>query len=482
MAHIIIWNTFNSTTNDRGQTNPTPTGAYRACGPHSMSSWMAQFGYTIKVIDFCHLMAPEDLIAITKRHINNETVAIGCSSTFWKNFYKEPTRYEEPDWIVSPRKKLQKEFKNLDWLLGGQIESFTSRMWQFKWVRFAGYSESTLLKYLDTKFGEDIPRPPFDIAKLGNHYRPDAGIKSFEVLPIQLNRGCIFKCAFCRAPLLGKKKDEYLRNLELVEQELIYNYETFGVTRYYFTDDTVNETQEKVAALAAMAERLPFRLEWVGYLRVDLIASYPDTIDLLRRSGLRGCFFGIETFNPTSAMMIGKGWNGKKAKDFLIELKKAWGTDVAFSLSLIVGFPDDTPEFLDETQKWLIESEMHAWIWQPLYLSSIPTLVDKSKFEQDAEKYGYTFPDKERQHFKWTNKNWTNLTAITKANELTYEKYPYEKIAGWKLAEFAGAMESSMDDIIFKLTPDLDEIDLWPTVRRHIADYVKFQLEYEIEL
>lgn len=482
MAHIIIWNTFDSSTNDIEESVQVPTGAYRSCGPHSMASWMKQYGYTIKVIDFCHLMDPEDLIAITKKYINNETVAIGCSATFWKNLYIEQDRYEEPDWVVGPRRKLQRLFSNLDWILGGMVESFSSRKWKFNWIRFAGYSESELLKYLDDKFGENIPRPKFDIAKLGNHYAPDAGIKSFEFLPIQLNRGCIFKCAFCRSPLLGRRKDEYMRNLELVEEEFLYNYETFGTTRYFFTDDTVNETEEKVQALADIASRLPFKLEWVGYLRLDLIASYPNQIELLRKSGLRGTLFGIESFNPSSAMMIGKGWNGKHAKDFLIKLKKAWGNDISFTLSLIIGFPDDTHEYLAETQKWLIDNEMPDWLWQPLYISSIPTLVDKSKFEQDAEKYGFVFPDKEHRHWYWENKTWNRYQVLAKSREMTKEKYPYIKVAGWRMAEYASSMELPVDDVIHRPSSELDGLDLWPYVRKQVTDYVKFQLEYEPEI
>ena len=51
-----------------------------------------------------------------------------------------------------------------------------------------------------------------------------------EVLPIELARGCIFKCSFCSYDLIGKKVWEFNRSPELIAADLINAYNKFGST------------------------------------------------------------------------------------------------------------------------------------------------------------------------------------------------------------------------------------------------------------
>jgi hypothetical protein len=88
--------------------------------------------------------------------------------------------------------------------------------------------------------------------------------------------------------------------------------------------------------MAEMAQRLPFKLEWIGYNRLDLIGSKPHTIQLLKDSGLKSSFFGIESFHSQASKIVGKGWNGVRGKEFLIELKERWGITTFYQLLLII--------------------------------------------------------------------------------------------------------------------------------------------------
>jgi hypothetical protein len=75
-----------------------------------------------------------------------------------------------------------------------------------------------------------------------------------EALPLDISRGCIFACRFCNYPHLGKSKTDYIRGMEYVKEELIYNYENFGTTNYMILDDTFNETLVKMDAFYKMVE------------------------------------------------------------------------------------------------------------------------------------------------------------------------------------------------------------------------------------
>lgn len=62
MAHLIIWNSLK--TDEFHHTYQIPT---RALGAHVLASWLANFGYKVKVIDFCNLLTPDELFKITEK-------------------------------------------------------------------------------------------------------------------------------------------------------------------------------------------------------------------------------------------------------------------------------------------------------------------------------------------------------------------------------------------------------------------------------
>ena len=62
-----------------------------------------------------------------------------------------------------------------------------------------------------------------------------------KILPLEVARGCIFKCNFCSFPLNGKGKGEAIRDFSYIRDELIENYELYGIEDYWLTDDTFND-------------------------------------------------------------------------------------------------------------------------------------------------------------------------------------------------------------------------------------------------
>lgn len=476
MAHIIIWNSFAHPPASEANLIGSSFSALRPVGPHQLASWLSNFGYHVKVIDFCNMLSTTELLAITERHIDSTTVAIGASSTFWRSG-GESYMYEEPNWIITARKEAQEKYPGLDWLLGGSkvggVLSELNLLFRFKWTKFHHYAEDALLKYLDEKTNSKQIRIPFDIKTLQRHFTDGLGITSHEVLPIELGRGCQFKCSFCRFPLLGKKKGTYIRDYQLVEDELRSNYDRYGSTKYFFVDDTVNESEEKVIALAEMASRLPFKLEWVGYNRLDLIWSRPHTAELLQQSGLRSAFFGIESFHPEASRHAGKGWNGKYAKDYLLQLREQWKDDTTWSLSLLVGLPGEDEKSIDESHQWCIDNKMYHWLWHGLHIDK--SLTIKSEFDTKYADYGYSFPDPNRQYY-WINDLWNFESAERKAKELKADcNTQHNKLAGWLLGQYVSAGYEFKDAMRLDL-PKIDYTEFEKKTLEFIKQYVQFQL------
>jgi len=479
MANLIMWNSMNSPNTYRK--------AGRPAGPHILAQWLIQFGFTVKVIDFCSGMTTKNLVDITRKHIDATTVAIGVSTTFWENTSmrtkvkseKMPAtnfqthNVESPEWVAMARTELESAFPKLDWILGG-ANSETPLI--ETWLRFHQNPEDQIRKYLDEKLSLNRIYTPFNILSNTGTYMDNLGIRPEEVLGFEWGRGCQFKCRFCRYKLIGKEKNTYLRNPDIIRQDLILNYEKYGTTRYIYVDDTTNESIEKVDSMVRIAQSLPFQIEWIGYGRLDLIGSNKSMIDSLRDSGLRSMFFGIESFNQEASKIVGKGWNGVHGKEFLLELKQRWGNDINFHNGFIVGLNPETVNELNETLEWCIQNKIASWHFNPLAVANIP-LLDSSEFDQRCTEFGYSFPDPNRPNY-WVNGEWDATKATIVANELNNKSWKVATLASFPLADVSSITGESFTKTMTRrfVEDPATTNELLVRSEEIIQDYVNYQL------
>jgi hypothetical protein len=176
-------------------------------------------------------------------------------------------------------------------------------------------------------------------------FTKDDAILKNETLPIEFARGCVFKCAYCDYALTGKNFGDFNKSEEVMYATLMSNYEKFGTTNYVASDDTLNDSEEKVDQLLKVSKRLPFQLQFGAYLRSELLEKHPDMAAKLLDAGLRGANIGIETLNKKAGSTVGKGY-GMKAVDTMLKARKVWNGAVSVNVNLILGLPYDTLEDL----------------------------------------------------------------------------------------------------------------------------------------
>jgi radical SAM superfamily enzyme YgiQ (UPF0313 family) len=209
-------------------------------------------------------------------------------------------------------------------------------------------------------------------------------------LPIELARGCIFKCKFCGYDLIGKKFGDYTKSADLIRAELLHNYEHWGTTNYYVADETINDSEEKVDMLLSSVQGLPFRPTFGGFLRLDLIWRYPSMAQKLLDWGLEACSFGLETINDASGRAVGKGLGVARIEEALEHIHKVWGDRVFVNASFILGLKHDTPETATELDQWIekmySQRLLHEVFVKPLYI--MPT-TGLSVIDQNFQEHGY---------------------------------------------------------------------------------------------
>jgi radical SAM superfamily enzyme YgiQ (UPF0313 family) len=261
-----------------------------------------------------------------------------------------------------------------------------------------------------------------------------------EALPLELARGCIFKCKFCSYPLLGKKKGTYIRSIDQVRDDMIAAWETHGTTGYYMTDDTFNDDNDKIEQLHKMFTSLPFKPQFSAYLRIDLLNKYPHQADLLTEMGLIGTFFGLETMQADSAKAIGKGMAPNKVKDRLYWLAERWKNKCNISSGFILGLPYDDIFYFNELIDWCMESDnpIQRIELYPLYLFNHTDTTNKvpylSEFSLNPEIYGYQFPGVNNSNYwKLSEQNLTFDMCTEIANSYNSLLYSRNKFAGFSM-------------------------------------------------
>jgi radical SAM superfamily enzyme YgiQ (UPF0313 family) len=222
--------------------------------------------------------------------------------------------------------------------------------------------------------------------------------------------------------------------MDIIKESLIYHYEKFGITRYHLSDDTLNAHRERTKQFYEMTKTLPFKIEYIGYVRMDLLDIWPEQQEILPESGLASCHFGVESLDPYSCKQIGKGWGAKNHKEWIVKLNKQWGDSVIINCSLIAGLGKETEKDWEETYNWFVESNVHDYVFQPLTISNLSM---QSEFEINAAKYGYKWPDPTNNPIYWENEftNY-NKAATWCSSKYTLENFKKRIPSVWNYASF----------------------------------------------
>lgn len=440
--------------------NCTPPGmpsdtVIRPIGPHKIAHIARKHGYSSLVISRNTDFTFEEFVAICEPLVDSRTV-IGVSTTFiltWFDVAGKSKNTNIQHEYVTTLKQVLSYFKSkysTRVLLGGPNANwYMNALGADHFIR--GYAEVEVPAYLNRVRNRGLARTvaaPWTIQSCDFRWHQSDLIHSGETLPLELSRGCIFKCQFCTYELIGKRKGTYERNMSLIREELIYNYNEFGVKSYSLTSDTFNDNDARMNEWCDMLESLPFDITYTGFARLDLMYRFKSTSRRLYQSGMIGCQYGIESLHREASRKIGKGFHGTHGKEALTDLFfNVFDQNAILFGTMIVGLPGEPIESYYESNDWFKKNPWLVIKWNPLFLVNNQGLdsielgsvghISKSEFSRDAASYGYSFPDPENLQF-WKTDIMDFAQSRALAEDLKKDVGLSEKLTNWAGINYIG--------------------------------------------
>lgn len=483
--HILLF----TDTNQFGSKATRPGGIYK------VASLLRKNNYRVLVNPFCVNLTLTGWKEILKKYKTPDLIWIGFSTTFltadsnvhdvWKENFFNSTKSQTDvleDFkkvkknISSPKRIAEKIIYEADILdtiqkmfdvpvvIGGSqltrnpnLDNLKSRN---KQIIFApGYVEDIIVDITNdlsqSRHWRDTRKNPY-VFNRENYRRQtflftdDDQIQPEEWLPLEINRGCAFKCTYCTYDHIGQK--DHYKLSDTLNEEIRNNHDKFGTMGYFVLDDLYNDSQEKIKDLHDnVFSNLPFRIEWNSYIRLDLIWRYKEQADILYDSGLRACNFGIETLNDRAGRLVGKGLGRERIISTLEFLNKKWGTKILKNGLWIAGLPYESPRDWQNTLDLMMGWDYtFGNIWNPLFINYKYDSIHKSVLDLDYHKYGYEITPKGWRHCDGYDENDAKsfshkANLLLKHKNIDHYKYGSLRSVGLKHEEIVFGQISDLE-------------------------------------
>ena len=413
-------------------------------GGFKVASVLRKNGYKTLVINHLSTFTIDELKTLIDLVVSTSTAIVGFSTTFLQQVEDDqsgekiyshlgmgtvfPQGRQFEDTVISYIKQLNTDVKII---VGGTKTAPTYTNTNIDYV-FLGYSETSIIDLMShLKTGTELPNSKVNehgITIVDDRTAPRykftedmmiwerTDVVNHKVLPIEIGRGCIFRCKFCSFPLNGKKSLDYNKNPEVVYQELLDNYNKFGITHYFIVDDTFNDHVDKLANLEKIVARLPFKPKFWCYTRLDLLCTNQGMIDIMHKLGVRAMLFGIETLDQNTGRIIGKGYDRQKQISMIRYIRDTY-PDMAMHGNFIAGLPHESLDSLNLTMLQLKNGDipLHSWMIKPLHIFREDWSAFNSDLNLNYDKYGYEIEHDYDGFLVWKNEH----TSFMEADQLS---------------------------------------------------------------
>jgi radical SAM superfamily enzyme YgiQ (UPF0313 family) len=233
---------------------------------------------------------------------------------------------------------------------------------------------------------DDLPRPAFKHFDL-EKYR----LFGRKMLPIITSRGCPSQCAFCTTSRIFGRPFR-ARSPKNVVDELEWMRDEHGADAFSFYDDTFTLDRNRAIQICEDIKNRKLGIPWDCQTRVSTVSE--EMLKIMRDANCQQVFFGVESGCQTILDAVHKGTSVEQNKQ-AIKLAKEAGLFVA--VSVMVGYPGETREMLEQTIDLLRQTEpddAYICVATPYPGTELRNIIEEKGWyiSNDWKKYDTTIP------------------------------------------------------------------------------------------
>lgn len=225
-----------------------------------------------------------------------------------------------------------------------------------------------------------LPPPARHLVDVREYGGPDNAALHMNLFS---SRGCPAKCAYCAGGLFGRRFR--FRSAASVLGEMAEVHARFGTRHFHFMDDAMTVNRERMLAICEGLETNGLGLTWSMMTRVDRVDE--ALLLTLRRAGCVQIDYGIESGHPETLKRIHKPHDVARARR-IVEATAAAG--IRPYVFFILGFPWDTLQSIDETQRLMAELAPYVARFHPAIASILIPFPGTEIYERYKDQFGLT--------------------------------------------------------------------------------------------
>jgi anaerobic magnesium-protoporphyrin IX monomethyl ester cyclase len=352
---------------------PYPIGAPKSIfiplGIGYLAAVLEEKGYTVDVID-CQVQNPTqrqleddfhrlqpDIVGVTSSTLTHGSVREIVKATKQicpecmvvlggphVTVLDEQSLIEQPEADVVVRGEGEQTVLELAQLIS---EAKTKNLGKVAGITFRKRGE--ICKTPDRPFFQNLDALPYPAYK---HFPLDK-YKLFgkTYLPIITSRGCPFQCTFCLASRMCGKHFR-TRSPKNVVDELEWLRTTHGADAFAFYDDTFTFDRKRAVEICEEMKKRKMNLPWDCRTRVDQVSE--KILAEMRSADCLLVHFGVESGNQKMLNAMKKGTTIEQNERAIRWAKE---TGILVAISVVLGYPGETPAMLQETLDFIRKTE-----------------------------------------------------------------------------------------------------------------------------
>jgi len=189
-----------------------------------------------------------------------------------------------------------------------------------------------------------------------------SGLSKITKLMIASSRGCPFSCAFCFKSIESNNKVRFVEG-RTVGNFIKKFYESHGIKKYYFVDDTFGVNEKQLNEFALSLGNIVNYIQWSCMSHVRVLTV--EKVKFLKLSGCNAIHLGVESGSQRILNMLNKNI---LVEDIISCADLLHKYEIDLRAFIIIGIPTETSSDLECTKK-LIEricpSEVAAQVYIP---------------------------------------------------------------------------------------------------------------------